>query len=132
MSRQNVVSELVRKEPWRAGQGRARNILHPGWTAEPILCGGNIEYEGSTLWWWCTSCGHCSCLATTKHYRAEHPNDYYKASLEYFYKERARQGVSTTLAEQQAKHVMGVALRMAASLHPEELGRYVDEHVLLS
>lgn len=126
------ISKLVREEPWRAGQGRPRNILQPGWVKEPTACTGEIEYEAGTKWWWCKACGHCSCLHMHTHYKPVHPSDYYKDSLNYFYQERERQGVSKALAEQQAQHVMGVALRMAASLHPEELAKYVDEYVLLS
>lgn len=86
----------------------------------------------TSKWWVCQKCGYCSCWSNTTHCRPEHPEDYYKESLEFFYRRREEQGLTREQAKDQAHHIIGVALRMAAKLHPEDLARYVDQHLLLS
>jgi hypothetical protein len=124
------VKELVQRQPWRIGQGQAKNALDPMWVGhEPALCTGEIVWETGSKWWWCKECGYCSCLPTTAHPVPEHPKDYYKKSLDHFYKTRLQQGLTVEEAELQAYHLTGIALRVAASLSPEELGRFVDTNI---
>ena len=120
------ILELVKREPWRMGQGRARNALHAGWKEDPVICAGEIEFEQGTKWWCCLQCGHCSFWSNTTHYKPDNPQDYYQDSLEFFYAQKQKQGISQEEARLQAFHVTGIALRIAAMLQPNQLSEYVD------
>ena len=126
------VKELLKREPWRAGQGQPRSAIDPLWEGHrPQPCDGEAEFEKDSKWWWCKKCGHCSCWPITRHYRVEHPSDYHRRSLAYFTRVRARQGMSPAQIKEQVLHITGVALRVAATQTPDELGRYIDRCVQL-
>lgn len=127
-----IIQELLKREPWRARQGQPRNALQLDWLDEPAHCTGEIEFEQNSRWWLCRECGYCSCWSNTTHCKPEHPHDFHTASLSFFYKRRIEQGLTPELAKQQAEHIIGIALRTAAKLRPEDLARYVDQHLLLN
>lgn len=125
------VKKLVQIEPWRAGQGRAKNALDPNFfSTQYVRCSGEIEWENDGKWWWCRACGYCGCFTNVVHFAPELPDTYYQKSLDYFYKQRAMQGLTVQQAREQALHLMGIALRVAASMPPDELCRYVDKQIM--
>lgn len=126
------IQQLLQREPWRARQGQPRNALQLDWIEPPDTCTGDIDFEMTTKWWVCTKCGYCSCWSNTTHCKPEHPDDYYKESVAFFYKRRIEQGMTAEQAKQQAQHLTGVVLRAAAKLRPDDLAKYVDQHLLLN
>jgi hypothetical protein len=125
------VRKLVQREPWRAGQGRAKNALDPSYFSTPMVqCEGPVEWEKDEKWWWCRSCGYCGCYSRLTHFAPELPDTYYTKSLDFFYRQRASQGLTVQQAKEQALHLMGIALRMAAAMSPEDLCRYIEKQVM--
>ena len=129
-SAQNV-EFLVQTEPWRAGQGRPRNMLDPIWASDTLVrCESTVDqmqWEAESGWWWCRKCGHCSNLHYMVHYVVESPKAYHELSLQQFFARRETQGFPYTDAHDQALHIAGVALRVAASKRPEEFAKLVDD-----
>jgi len=126
MSVNETVNELVQKEPWRTGQGSPRNILDPTWVEPPDYCDGEIDWEGTSRWWWCRKCGYCGQWTRTLHYAAElDPAKVLQESRAYYYGRRAEQGADPDNAWAQALYVCAVALRYAAAIPPERLGEYI-------
>jgi hypothetical protein len=119
----------AQSQPWRTGQGQEKTALDPSWDPGRKPCEGNIAQEADTKWWWCNDCGYVGWGAYTKHLAPKHPKDLLRRSLEYFYERRAAQGVSKEIMEMQAMHLQAVALRVAASMRPDEMKKYIDEHV---
>lgn len=136
MTHAQGVKDLVQREPWRAGQGRPRNALDPAWTGYFNICAGDIEWEQKTVggvrWWWCTQCGYCSFWSNVMHYQVEHPESSYERNLRFFYERRMAQGLDLDTAKAQACHVASMALYNAAKLPPEQLGQYIDSHIMLA
>ena len=127
MSNAVDVKQLLTQEPWRGGQGRISNALDPTWHGKELpVCKGNIEWEKESKWWWCRDCGYCSNWSTPTHYVPDHPSQAYKRNLEFFYQQRAKQGISKKLADEQALHIMAVALKAAAVTHPMLLSKLAD------
>jgi hypothetical protein len=125
-----MLKELIQKEPWRIGQGRPYNALDPTWEGDLAVCEGEAVWDIDNKWWFCKTCGHCSCWSQTRHYKAEHPATAYQRNLNYFYKKKKEQGLTVQEAELQALHVMSAVLKAAAMLPPSELRRLVDENIL--
>lgn len=130
------VQFIVQTEPWRSGQGMPRNSVDPIWAHDTITeCSAtheDIEWEPETGWWWCRKCGKCSNAHFLEHIVVESPKRYYDLSLEQFMRRRSTQGFPSAEAEDQALHIMGVALRVAASKRPEAFARLVDDILQLS
>jgi len=124
------VQFVVQTEPWRSGQGRPRNAIDPLWANDTLIqCDATIddlEWEPQTSWWWCRKCGGCSNLHYVEHRVVETPKHYYDLSFSQFMKRRSTQGFPSAEAEEQAFHIMGVALRVAASKQPEAFAGLVD------
>lgn len=126
------VEELVKREPWRLGSGQPLNALDPTWTEERSKqCGGGIEYEAGTDWWFCKKCGCCGNHDFAKKHRAiNDPAVYFAQSMEDFLQRRAEEGVSREQALYQMFHVTGVALRYAGSIPSERLKDYVQQLIV--
>jgi hypothetical protein len=126
------VAALIEKEPWRLGSGQPVNALDPTWTTERSKpCGGDIEYETGTKWWWCKKCGCCGSHDFAKMHRAiNDPSVYCLQSVEEYLKRREQEGISREHAIYQMFHVAGVALRYAASVPTEELASYIKQLVV--
>ena len=126
----SAVLKLVLKEPWRIGQGQHVNALDPSWSnIERPLCNGEIEWEGTSRWWWCRACGYCGCWTVTHHHPIVHPLDQLMNSLQAFTQRRQDEGLTHDEALNQALHVAGVALRYAATMPADKLGDYVRDHL---
>lgn len=125
----SFIELLVKREPWRTNQGQP-TILNRAWSkeAEQPPCDGEIEFElseaGTTGWWFCKECGHCSNLKRTEHAVCQSPRAYNMQSIELYRKKRLEQGVSPEVIEQQMDFICGVALRHAAIVPTEELSAY--------
>lgn len=123
--------DLACIEPWRTGQGQAHNALDPTW--EPVhqtLCQGSIAWEGSTKWWTCTACGHCGFWSNTTHHPTSSPYWSFIQGLQYFFRKREQQRTPVAISIRQALYVAGVVLRYAATKPPDQLGYYVQEHLV--
>lgn len=122
---------IVQTEPWRNGQGRPKNSIDSIWAGDSLeLCGSDadtIEWEASGSWWWCRKCGHSSNATVLTHYTVETPQLYRDLSMTHFIKRRGTQGLSDEVAMDQATHITGVALRVAASHRPSEFAGLVDK-----
>lgn len=124
------VQFIAQTEPWRCGQGMPVSSLDPIWAHDSIeKCAGTIndvEWEPGTEWWWCRKCGKCSNAHYLGHYIVETPRHYLDLSYKQFMTRRRTQGFPVAEAEDQARHIMGVALRVAAADRPESFGRLVE------
>lgn len=125
------VEELVKREPWRTGQGQPLNALDPTWNIErSVLCDGEVGYEGGTHWWFCTKCGYCSKQHITyAHQPIVSPLTYFRASMEEFLQSRREQGVDEDLANNELFHVMGVAVRYATHMRSGNLAESIQKMV---
>ena len=125
------VQHIVQTEPWRNGQGRPKTSIDSIWAKDTLtLCGADadsIEWEASGSWWWCRKCGHCSNAHRIEHYTVESSERYYDLSLDQFMTRRETQELGEDVAVNQSLHIMGVALRVAASHRPEEFAGLVDK-----
>jgi len=120
----------VLKQPWKIGHGQPLNILDPTWGGDgAVECGGEIEWEGR--WWECTECGYCGCWQNTTHHTIDTPTEFLKKSITFFFERRSEQGMEQDEALQQAMYLAAVALRNAATMSPEKLGTYLQEHVIV-
>lgn len=111
-------------------------MVDPLWAKDTLLikCEATTDdlmWEATSDWWWCKLCGHCSNMYHITHYIAEVPKTYYDLSLAQFLTRRGTQGLPERCAEEQACHVAGVALRVAASKRPEEFAKLVDSILAL-
>lgn len=124
------VEELVKKEPWRRGQGQPINALDPTWNIERSReCTGEIDYEAGTNWWWCKKCGYCNKLSyTTRHKPIRDPFAYLMTSIDEFIKTVPLENRELRL--RQLFHVAGVAIRYAARKSPAELEAYVQQLIV--
>lgn len=124
------VQFLAQTEPWRLGQGAPMNCMDPIWAHDTTQkCTGkayDIEWEPGTEWWWCRACGKVSNSHYLEHYVVEEPGRYFDLSLAHFMERRKTQGLPVAEAEDQAHHIMGLALRVAAAHRPEALARLMD------
>jgi hypothetical protein len=124
------VQFIVQTEPWRGGQGRPRNSIDPIWANDTLVqCAATVadlEWEPGTPWWWCRKCGKCSNLSYLEHFKVETPEYYYDLSLSHFLRRRQTQGLQAAEANNQAMHIMGVVLRVAASMPPVAFEKLVD------
>lgn len=125
------VQQLIEREPWRTGQGQPATPLDPTWQGPRPLCTGEIEWEGATKWWWCKTCGYCGSAHVTTHARAINPLDDIGTSIEQFVAKRIEQGADIDLARDQLLFVAAAAIRYAATLPPDQLGRYVREQLVV-
>ena len=130
------VEYLVNTEPWRSGQGRPSSQVDSIWARDTlVVCDAStdkLQWEAESDWWWCRECGHCSNLHVITHYIAESPSHYYNLSLEQFYRRRETQGFPQDDAVNQALHITGVALRVAASKRPEDLAKLAQDILALA
>lgn len=130
--------DLAQLEPWRLGKGQPRNALDPTWTPNVLnnFCDGEINWEGDTDWWVCTRCGYVGSAHYTRHRPVQTPAFYLLHSMLFYLKKRAQRPPKAPPelvgAEvfKQMLFVTGVALRYAATLRPEDLGKYVDRLVV--
>lgn len=124
------VQFIVQTEPWRTGQGLPVSSVSPTWAHDTIIkCEAtvdDIEWEPSSSWWWCRKCGHCSKSHYLEHRVVEAPKQYFDLSIDQFLRRRSTQGLPSAEAEDQALHIMGVALRVAAAQRPESFARLVE------
>jgi hypothetical protein len=128
---QSNIERLVNQEPWRVNQGQPKNALDPTWEGvEKQLCDGEVDFEstpdGTTGWWFCSSCGYCSHGTSTAHAPVEHPMHYFFHSLLFYYRRRVVQGLPPTVATNQALFAAGVALRYAAVRPPDQFRGYTQ------
>jgi len=113
------VKELVKVEPWRAGQGRSRTNL--------VKCHGKIEWEKTDRnWWWCRTCGYCGYGSYITHYAPNSPEELYKERIAAFYFQKQWQGLTATQAKEQACHLFAAVIKKATFLEPDELGAFID------
>lgn len=122
------IEELLKAEPWRSGHGHPRNALSAGWVGEErTQCDGEIEWEGSTTYWWCKKCGYVGSSTYTMHRRVQFPAEFLQNSILFFLQKRLDAGMTLEQAMLQMNYVTAIALRNAAALPPSELGRYVTQ-----
>lgn len=126
----NETEQMAQRQPWRTGQGASKTALDPSWKPERVACKGDIAMEEGNKWWWCKRCGYCGWGLYTRHAAPKHPADLFRRSREYFFERRKAQGLNTEEAQEQALHLQAIVLRVAATLKPEDLKRYIDEHVI--
>jgi hypothetical protein len=121
------IKELVRREPWRAGQGWQVNALDPTWLGpyNDTLCNGRIEWSGST--WWCAKCGYCGFLGNTRHPPVRHPHDTLLHNVALFLEKRHKQGRPLQESALQLAHAFGAVTRLLLDAPPNDLVRLVDE-----
>lgn len=126
------VQETVDREPWRTRQGQPANILDPAWQAkEQALCDGTIVWEGTSRWWHCQKCGYCGKATVIQHVAPIHPRDDLTNAINYFMEKRAGEGLDHELASNQLMFIAAAAIRYAATIPAEQVGRYVREHIVL-
>jgi hypothetical protein len=110
--------------------------MDPIWAHDPIqMCSGTvdcIEWEPGTEWWWCRKCGKCSNSQYLVHYVVMTPGHYLDLSYAQFMARRKTQGFPVAESEDQARHIMGVALRVAAANRPESFAKLVSSILQLS
>lgn len=123
------VQQIVDREPWRIRQGQPANILDPSWCGEERQCTGEIVWEGTSRWWHCQACGYCGTATVTQHVAPIHPRDDIGKAIEFFMAKRAAEGLDYELATNQLLFVAAAAIRYAATIPPDQLGRYIREHV---
>lgn len=124
---------IAQTQPWRTGQGADKSALDPSWKPERIDCSGSIRRrEGDGLWWWCDDCGYTGWGSFVKHKAPKHPGDLLHKSRAFFLERMRSQGMTARVSELQAQHLQAVVLRVAATLKPEELKQFIEEHVLPS
>lgn len=123
------LEELLKAEPWRQGHGQPKNVLSPGWTGdeERPPCPGEIEWEGDSPFWWCTSCGYVGRATVTRHRKVQFPTEFLQRSILFFLRQRTEQGMVHEQAIAQLMYVAGVALRNAADAPPAELEKYIQQ-----
>lgn len=126
------VATLVRDEPWRVGSGQPKNAMDPTWDPERTArCNGEISYENGTGWWVCQKCGRCGDHDFAKAHRPiNNPTVFLIQSIEQYIQKREAEGVSHELATNQMFHIIGVAIRYAASVKSEDVGEYVQRLVV--
>jgi hypothetical protein len=129
------VKDLVKKEPWRAGQGIARNALDPLWSGvDHPMCTAtidDIEWEAKSTWWWCRKCGHGSSAHMQQHRVAQWPQQLYNRAKEHFITKRMKQGLTREQADGQVLHLQAMILKAASELQPSEVQDYVENRVLV-
>lgn len=125
------VQEIAEREPWRTRQGHPATILDPTWQGEQRQCDGEVDWEGTSRWWFCKKCGYCGTATTTMHIAAIHPRDDVAAAIEFFMSKRAEQGLEHDLAMNQLLFVAASAIRYAASIPADQVGQYVREHIVV-
>lgn len=127
----DVIEELVKREPWRRGQGQPRNALDPTWSiSRSAPCAGKVRYHAGSEWWECTQCGYMGKLSYQHvHQPINHPYVYLIASVLGYIAQRAKEGVSRDLSIRQMLHIAGVAIRYATSVKSEELKDYIERFV---
>lgn len=126
------VSELVQKEPWRTGLGKPRSPLDGTWTPEQDSgwCDGEIEWEGTSNWWWCKKCGYCSSLHFNQHEPISDPVVFFWKSVALFFQRRAEEGVEPTTAMGQLLFVAAVAIRYASTVKASQLREYIQQLIV--
>jgi len=125
------VQETVSKEPWRLRQGQPANILDPAWQSQEALCGGEVDWEGGSRWWFCTKCGYCGSATVTSHSIAVHPVDDVTAAIQFFMNKRLEEGLDFELAKNQLLFVAAAAIRYAATVPSSQVGQYVRDHLVV-
>jgi hypothetical protein len=125
------VEKLVRREPWRRGQGQPRNALDSTWTVERSRhCDGQPVFVDNQ-WWYCNTCGYCdNQYLTFAHAPVDDPIVFLMREVEAFLAQRQQQGLDRELAIKQACHIASVALRYAGSKDPTSLQDYV-KHLIV-
>ncbi len=128
MSTATFLQNLSQQEPWRRNLV-PQNALDPAWIPEEArpVCNGEIRFEGTTRWWYCTACGYVGSSYTNHHQVAGHPLPFFISSVVLFMKRRVARPTRLQTAVHQMLYVAGVALRYASARAPDQLGQYVQK-----
>lgn len=134
MSNGTDAKKWALQEPWRMGQGQAFRKLDQFTEGLKLVKCDFSELDvifDNNGWWCCRKCGYCGSMANLDHFKPEHPQDLYDRSLEFFLNMRKEQGLSHDEAMNQAHHITGMALRAAATVRPDEITSYIENHIRL-
>jgi hypothetical protein len=125
------LQDLLKKEPWRSGQGQPDNPLSQGWDGEerPPCPAEDIEWEGKGPYWACRTCGYIGSASVQQHRRVQFPSEFLEKSIRLFLRERSKRGLSFETAVGQLLYIMAVAVRNAVEVLPDNLARYVAQFV---
>jgi hypothetical protein len=92
-----------------------------------MLCDGEVNWEGGTPWWVCTTCGYVGSAFTQLHKPIQHPTIYFLHSLIFFLLKRREAAPNFDTRICQALWVAGASLRYAAV--QEQIGPFVNERI---
>jgi len=121
------VQALVDQEPWRLGIGQPRNALQLDWQPQMQFCDGQIEWEGTSRYWWCRKCGYVGWSSYTQHYPIVHPVDFLTHSIAFYLQRRQSlpQPAEYGTLLNQMIFAAGCVIRGAAERPPQQLTEFL-------